>query len=95
MNITNKISLTEEDLKELFALFTSCTKHEKQQIYDTSNSLCFKNENLNEEHSITNAKKEFAIDAWRAVIQFLHSRGYVLKKDGKEMPLGFVEDDFL
>lgn len=95
MNIINKISLTEEDLKELFALFTSCTKYEKQQIYDINNSLFFKNEDLNEECSITNAKKEFAIDAWRAVIQFLHSRGYVLLRDGKEMPLGFVEDDFL
>ncbi len=33
----NKITLSESDLKELFALFTSVTKYEKRQIYDPTN----------------------------------------------------------
>jgi hypothetical protein len=69
---------SEEDLKEIFALFTSPADEEISQIYDETSAVHFSKENLGDEYSLTQEKREFAIDAWRAVNYFLHRRGYSL-----------------
>ena len=40
-------------------------------------------------------KREFALDAWRAVIYFLHSKGYSLYKDGQQVSLHFSDEEFI
>src|SRR5262245_7208842 len=89
------IELSENDLKEIFSLFTSCTVHERDQIYDEiSDSHYLKVEPL-QEYSLTQEKREFAIDAWRAVIYFLHLKGYSLCKAGQQVDLDFSREEFI
>jgi hypothetical protein len=73
---------TEEDLKEIFALFTSPADEEISQIFDETSRFHFGKENLAEEYSLTQEKREFAIDAWRAVNYFLQRHGYSVVRDG-------------
>jgi hypothetical protein len=96
MRMPNKpISLNEDDLKEIFSLFTSSTKYERDQVYDEHSGHHFLKVNPFEEYTLTEEKREYALDAWRAVIYFLHSKGYSLLKGGKSSDLSFIEDDFI
>ena len=89
------MKLSAEELKELFALFTSCSNYEIFQIYNSDNEHYFLNEDLNEDYELVQSKAEYANDAWRAVIYFLHKRGYTLTKDGDQIQLGFIEEEFV
>lgn len=92
----NGIALTDNDLKEIFSLLTSSTKDEKVQTYQRGGSHYYESENLSEEYSLTQEKREFALDAWRAVISVLQARGFTLTtKDGKKLDLGFIEKEFV
>ena len=91
----NQIALTDDDLKEIFSLFTSTTRYEREQIYDKNSGHYFLDVELNEEHSLTEEKREYALDAWRAVTYFLHSRGYALRHEGHTIDLAFSEEEFL
>ena len=82
-----RITLTEEDLRELFALFSSPTDEERHQVFDSSHSNFYKLENLEAEYSLTQERREFADDAWRAVTYFLHRKGFKLYRDGVEFDL--------
>jgi len=90
-----RIVLTEDDLKELFSLFCSPTKYEKEQMYSPSSDHYFSGVSLSDEYQLNEEKREFALDAWRAVLFFLYSRGYSLCKDGKTIDLFFSETDFV
>ncbi len=72
--------LSDDDLCELFALFSSPTEEEVARIYSENDRLFYKNENLSEEYSLTQEKSEFAHDSWRAVLYFLDRHGYKLVK---------------
>ena len=87
--------LSEEDLKEIFGLFTSVSEYERNQIYDQRSGHYFPNADLSEEYSLTEEKREYALDAWRAVTFFLHSKGYSLFKDGREISLASSLDQFV
>jgi len=76
------VHLSDDDLRELFALFSSPTEEEVAMIYSPRHRLFFRNENLTAEYSLTEERGEFAKDAWRAVIYFLHRHGYKVTKDG-------------
>lgn len=89
------IHLSEDDLKEIFALFTSATRFEKLQVYDEQSEHYFRKIQLSEEYSLIEDTREFALDAWRAVTSFLHSRGYSLSKDGRILSLSFSDDQFI
>lgn len=89
------IMLSEDDLREIFSLFTSSTKYERDQVHDEKSGHYFLKVELFEEHTLTEEKREFALDAWRAVIYFLHSKGYSLCKDGEKTDLSFSEDEFI
>ena len=91
----NGIRLSDDDLKEIFALFSSATRFEKLQVYDEQSEHYFHNIQLSEEYSLTEETREFALDAWRAVISFLDSRGYSLSKDGRMLSLSFSDDEFI
>ena len=65
------IPLDEQDLREIFALLSSSANEEKRAVYDPSNRHHFGNERLDEEYHVTQEKREFAVDAWRAVAYFL------------------------
>ena len=96
MNISNKpIALTEDDLKEIFSLFTSSTKYERDQVYDKNSGHYFLEIKPFDEHTLMEEKREYALDAWRAVIYFLYSKGYSLCKDGERSDLAFIEDNFI
>ena len=87
--------LTEDDLREMFSLFCSPTKFEREQVYDTHSEHYFAKVRLSEEYSLTQEKREFALDAWRAVISFLNSRGYCLLQEGEQLSLSFIDDNFI
>ena len=92
---SKSIALSEEDLSEIFSLFTSSTKYERDQVYDRNSGHHFLEVKLFDEYSLTEEKREYALDAWRAVIYFLHSKGYSLWKDGDRADLSFIEDHFI
>ena len=84
------VELTDSDLKEIFSLFTSPSEYEVAQIYDPQSEHYFQKVDLNEEYSLTEEQREYAIDALRAVIHFIRSKGYSLCKDGEEIKLSFI-----
>jgi hypothetical protein len=92
MEETAGFKLTEKDLKEIFALFTSSTKYERDQVYNKEGNHFFLKHNILEEYSLTEEKREYALDSWRAVIGFLRGKGFSLKKGEQEIDLGFIED---
>lgn len=96
MNATDdRIELNEDDLKEIFSLITSCTLHERNQIYDESSDHYYLRVEPLVEYSLTQDKREFALDAWRAVTHFLHLRGYSLCKGGQQVSLAFSNEEFI
>lgn len=96
MKATNdRIELSEDDLKEIFSLITSSTLHERNQIYDEGSDHYYLRVEPLVEYSITQDTREFALDAWRAVIYFLHLRGYSLCKAGEQVPLDFSNEGFI
>jgi len=74
-----KVTLSDEDLREFFALFSSPTDEELNQVFDPSHSNFYKLENLDAEYTLTQERREFADDAWRAV--FLASKGIQTKQE--------------
>jgi hypothetical protein len=89
------IVLEEKDLKEIFGLFSSPTKNEKAQSYQRRGGHYFEDENLSEEYNLTQEKREFALDAWRAIISFLHAHDFtVAAKSGEKVDLSFIEKEF-
>jgi len=84
MTKRSRIILADDDLREVFALFSSPTDYEKQQVYDAAGPHFYRREDLSCEYSLTQEKREFAEDAWRAVIYFLHQKGFTLTKAGEE-----------
>lgn len=96
MKATNdRIELSENDLKEIFSLLTSCTIFERNQIYDESSDHHYLRVEPLLEYSLTQEKREFALDAWRAVIYFLHLKGYSLCKAGQQILLDFSNEEFM
>lgn len=97
MNVNQgKIVLEDKDLKEIFGLFTSPTKDEKAQMYQRGGAHYFENENLSEEYDLVQEKREYALDAWRAVISLLRARGCaVVAKNGEVVDLSFIENEFI
>jgi len=83
-----------EDFKEIFALYTSSTKYARDQIYDVNCIHFFRNEDLAAEYSPSLDKREFAVDAWRAVLYFLHKHGFSAYKDGVVYDLSFSDAFF-
>lgn len=83
----HRVTLSDDDLRELFALFSSPTDDELRQVFDRSHTNFYKREDLGAEYSLTQEKREFADDAWRAVTYFLHQRGFKLYKGGLELDL--------
>lgn len=91
--INGKISLDDEDLKEIFSLFCSPTRYEVEQIYSNENNHFYLKVSLQEEYSLVQEKREFSIDAWRSVLLFLYKKGFVLVKDENRIDLSFVENE--
>lgn len=96
MKVTNdRIELSEDDLKEIFSLLTSSTIHERNQIYDESSEHHYLKVEPLLEYSLIEEKREFALDAWRAVTYFLHLKGYSFCKAGQQIPLDFSNGEFI
>lgn len=95
MIMESEFITNENALKEIFSLFCSVSRYERKQIYDSSDYLYFMNTDLSEEYSLTEETREFSFDALRAVLFFLHSRGFELSKDGDTLDLSFVEELFV
>jgi len=72
--------LSDDDLREIFARFSSCEGEEIAQIYRPSHRRYFKNERLQDEYTLVEGKREFALDSWRAATSFLKRHGYAITK---------------
>ena len=88
-------SLSDTDLKEIFELFSSCSKDELTHVYNRSSSAYFELTDLDEEYELTQPKREFAVDAVRGVLAFLSRRGYRLDNGEKVVALDNVADLFI
>ena len=75
------LQFNDDDLKEVFALFSSVSLHELEQVYDPAHNLFFQNENLGAEYELSQQRRDFAIDALRSVLYYLHRHGYELRKE--------------
>lgn len=89
------ILLSEDDLKEIFRLFTTLANDELKLAYSEDHPFFFKRVNLDEEYELCEEKREFAFDAWRAVIYFLYAKGYVLSKGEEIIDLSFSKSLFV
>jgi hypothetical protein len=87
MTADAKVVLGDDDLRELFAIFSSPTDDELHQVFDPSHSNFYKREDLDAEYSLTQERREFADDAWRAVTYFLHRKGFTLYRNGVQFDL--------
>ncbi len=95
MNVSNnEIDFTEDDLKEVFALFSSPTKYELQQSFDPNSEHYLKQVLLFDEYELSQDKREFAIDALRSVLAFLHKHNYQIEKDGEVFSLNGIFKHF-
>lgn len=92
---SEKLELDEDDLKKIFALFTSCTKYERDQVFDQSNSHYYKNNDLKDHYEVSMEKLDFAVDAWRAVISVLEREGAIIKLGDSVISLGFINKEFM
>jgi len=81
--MAEEINLSDDDLRELFALFKSPSEEEVRRIYSPEDRLFFRNEDIAKEYSLMQERGDYAMDAWRAVIYFLHRHGYSVTKDGQ------------
>jgi len=96
MNVTElEVEFSEDDFREVFALFSSSSAYELGQAYDPSSEHYFQRLDLSEEYDLSYEKREFAIDALRAVLTFLHRHGYRVEKDGKIISLKGILEDFV
>jgi hypothetical protein len=85
--MTDAFELSDDDLRELFALFSSPTAEEIERIYSSEDRLFFRNEDVGKEYSLVQERGDYARDAWRAVMYFLHRHGYKVTKDGGAVDL--------
>ena len=90
----NDIEFSESDLKEIFALFSSPAEYELHETYDLNSENYFECVALDEEYELAQEKREFALDALRAVFHFLHRHGCRIEKDGKTRSLESVLNHF-
>lgn len=96
MNIeADNIEFSEDDFKEVFALFTSPAAYELSQTYDSDSEHYFRRVNLTEEYELAEEKREFAVDSLRAVLAFLHRHGYQIEKDGVTFSLSGISEHFI
>jgi hypothetical protein len=96
MDVSNEgIEMSEVDLKEIFSLFTSASEHERKQICDPSGTHYFLRVDLSDEYELTQEKREYALDAVRSVLYFLHRSGYRLEKDGGVADLRGIRRHFV
>lgn len=89
------LTLEEEDMKEIFSLFSSPTKLEKAAVYQEDSDHYFARVELADEYELCQEKKEYALDSWRAVTAFLNIHGYSLLKKGEVFDLSRCDDMFL
>ena len=87
--------LNDDLLKEIFALLTSSTSYEVELAYDAKNPDYWKNEDLAEDFEVVQSKKEFALDALRGVLNWLHRHQFQLMRDGKEVEIKKVLDQLI
>ena len=90
------LQIRDEDLKEIFALFSSVSLYEFKQIYDPKNELFFQKEDLDAEYELTEQRHDFAIDALRSVLYYLyylHRHGYELRKQENVDDLTWVQKE--
>ena len=88
------LNITDNDLKEIFSIFCSCTKHELKQIYNSKDHLYYLHLNLSDDYNLNEKKREYALDSIRSIFYWLHKNGYCISKDGKIDNLNWIEEYF-
>jgi hypothetical protein len=89
------ILFSDSELKEIFALFSSGTKYEREQIYDPTSEHYFEQVDLAQEYELHEEKRECALDAVRGVLYFLHRAGYKLEKGGEVKSIESINGSFI
>ena len=95
MRIDDTIEFSEADFKEVFSLFSTSTADELQQLDDPTSEYYFGRLDLMREYELSYVKREYAIDALRAVFAFLHRHGYRVEKDGEIFSLSGISKQFI
>ena len=90
-----EIEFSETDLQEVFGLFSSPSKDELNWNYDQDRHDFFECITLSEEYELVQEKREFALDALRATLFYLHRVGYRIEKDGKIVSLAGIQEFFV
>ncbi len=93
--VKQPIELSEDDLKELYALHTSCSRYEYDEVFDEASSNYYLDEKLHDEQEMVGAKIDFAIDSWRSALLFLSRRGYSLLKGDEVIDLSNAAQQLL
>ena len=91
----SEVEFSDDDLREVFALFSSPSAYELGQIYDPANEHYYQRVELSEEYDLSYEKREFAADALRAAFAFLHRHGYRVGKDGVIISLEGILEHFV
>ena len=90
---TKLLAFTPKDLKELFALFSSPAQAELAMVYNPEHDLFFENEDLDKEYELTQERREYSLDAARAVLYWLRQHGFAVVKSEEVDDLSWVEDE--
>ncbi|PIR16271.1 MAG: hypothetical protein COV48_09985 [Elusimicrobia bacterium CG11_big_fil_rev_8_21_14_0_20_64_6] len=93
--VKKEIALDDDDLKNIFALFCSPTKQERAQAHEPTSVHHYSKVDLSGEYSLTQERREYSLDAWRAVLEFLRTKGVRLRIGEQELDLAFIEEAFL
>lgn len=89
--ISNEIlELSEDSLKEIFALSSSSTDYEVELAYDPRNEDFWQKENLDEAYKQSQEKREYVYDSLRGVLGWLSRHGYQIVHEGKEVDMSKI-----
>ncbi len=93
--VKQPIELREDDLKEIFALYTSCSRYEYDEVFDEASSNYYLRENLRDEYELGGDKGDYALDSWRSALLFLSRRGYSLMRGDEIIDLSNAAEQLL
>lgn len=88
--MSKALELNEDLLKEVFTLLSCSTDYEAGLAYDEKSNDYWQNENLEQDHKVSQTKREFALDALRGVLNWMQHHHYTLVQEGEPVDISEV-----
>ena len=79
--------ITEDVLKETFALLTSSTDYEVSHVVDPQSTDYWQKEKLDDVLKCAQTKREYALDSLRGVLNYFQLHGYQLSTGGEAVDI--------